>query len=247
MYKALLSYDGTNYFGWQKTKTGPSIQEAVEKALSRITQQSTSLTAASRTDRGVHAKGQVVQFSLTDQWDTKALKLALNGVLPVDIRVLEIHKMNFHPTLDAITKEYHYRLCLDKVQDPHERFYSWHIYHSLNPKLIEIEAQELLGTHNFSAFCNRDEEGEDNPICTIEKMEFDGATFKIRGNRFLHKMVRNLVGSLVYSATGRVSVNMKELLASKDRKMGGITAPAHGLYLHEVSYDPQSCLNVFSN
>lgn len=237
MYKALISYDGTHYFGWQKTKAGPSIQETVENALTKLTQETPNLNGASRTDRGVHARGQVVQFSLKNPWEMSALKHALNGILPGDIRILQIDKKNFHPTLDALSKEYHYKLCLEEVQDPHERFYSWHVYHPLDLKLIKMGAKELLGTHDFSAFSNRDEEGEDNPICTLQKLEFNGTTFKVQGDRFLYKMVRNLVGSLVYFATKRLSIDIKELLVSKDRKLGGITAPAHGLYLHEVSYD----------
>ena len=127
MYKALLSYAGTNYFGWQKTKIGPSIQETIENALFQITQERKIVTAASRTDRGVHAKGQVIQFSLNQPWDPNALLFALNGVLPQEIRVLEFSHMHFHPTLDAISKEYHSRLNLEEIQDPHERFYSWHV------------------------------------------------------------------------------------------------------------------------
>lgn len=236
MYKALLSYDGTNYFGWQKTKTGPSIQESLENALFEITQERALISAASRTDRGVHAKGQVIQFSLNLPWIPNDLLLALNGVLPPEIRILELSYKNFHPTLDAVSKEYHYRVNLEEIQDPHERFYSWHVYLPAQRRLIELGAEKLLGTHDYSAFSNRDEEGEDNPICTLYKIEFNGKIFKIRGNRFLHKMVRNLVGSLIYFASGRLSISIEDLLSSKLRKFGGITAPAHGLYLHEVEY-----------
>ena len=215
---------------------GPSIQGEVENALLQITQERKIVNAASRTDRGVHAKGQVIQFSLNTNRDPSILLSALNGVLPKEIRVLELSYRRFHPTLDATWKEYHYRLNLEKVQDPHERFYSWHVYHLVDRKLVELGAEKLIGTHDFTAFSNRDEEGEENPICTLYKIEFNGNLFKIRGNRFLHKMVRNLVGSLIYFATGRLSLNMEDLLSSKMRKLGGITAPAHGLYLHEVQY-----------
>jgi tRNA pseudouridine38-40 synthase len=232
MYKAILAYDGTRYFGWQKTKTGPSIQGELQKAISQITQETPLPEAASRTDRGVHAEGQVVQFSLTKPIEPKKLQKALNAVLPHDIRLLALSHCTFHPTLDALGKEYHYHLCLGPVEDPMCRLYAWHFRSPLDLGKMETEAKSLIGTHDFSAFAN---ESEKDPICTLESIRITPEQIAIKGNRFLYKMVRNLVGTLLYIGCGK-RAHLAAILASRDRKQAGVTAPAHGLYLHQVFY-----------
>ncbi len=232
MFKVILSYDGTHYFGWQKTITGPSIQEQMEKAIARITGETILPEAASRTDRGVHARGQVVQFGLNTPMAPHRLLRGLNAVLPSDIRVLEITPCEFHPTLDATGKEYRYQMDLNPVQDPTERLYTWHFPYPLDRPKIDSAAKDLVGTHDFTAFAN---EPEKNPLCTIQSVTFDGHTFQIKGDRFLYKMVRNIVGTLIYIGCGKLN-SIKDILDSRDRKKGGVTAPAHGLYLHQVFY-----------
>lgn len=235
MYKAVIAYDGTRYFGWQKTKTGPSIQEELEKAVWQITGETALFEAASRTDRGVHARGQVVQFALGKEKPQDKLLLGLNAVLPNDIRVIELESKVFHPTLDADGKEYHYRICTESAQNPTMRLYSWHFPHFLDLEAIQKAISHLLGTHDFSALAN---EEKNDPVCTLSSIEFDGKEFRIKGNRFLYKMVRNLVGLLVYVGMGKIEVGrVPHILKSKDRKLAGVTAPAHGLYLHQVFYD----------
>ncbi len=234
MFKAILAYDGTRYLGWQKTKMGPSIQEELEKAIFQISGETVLPEAASRTDRGVHAEGQVVQFSLVKEWTLQKLRGALNAVLPEDIRVLEIERKKFHPTLDAKEKIYRYRICQGIAQDPTLRLYSWHFWHPLSPEKMVRGMKDLVGTHDFTAFANEEAK---NPTCTLESVTFDGTFFQIRGNKFLYKMVRNLVGTLVYIGCGKIGEEaIPEILASKDRKAAGMTAPAHGLYLHQVFY-----------
>ncbi|MBU6382841.1 MAG: tRNA pseudouridine(38-40) synthase TruA [Verrucomicrobia bacterium] len=234
MLKLIIAYDGTHYFGWQKTKAGPSIQEELEKAIWQITRERALPEAASRTDRGVHAEGQVVQFRLTQEWDPQKIKGGLNAVLPKDIRVKAAARQNFHPTLDAIGKEYRYQICLGEAQDPTRRLYSWHCRYPLDGDPIREAASRLVGTHDFTAFAN---EREKDPICTLQSIEWNGQFFRIQGNRFLYKMVRNLVGTLVYVGCGKIGIeSVGEILASKDRKRAGVTAPAHGLYLHQVFY-----------
>ncbi len=233
MFKAILTYDGTRYFGWQKTKNGPAIQGELEKAIALVTGESTMPEAASRTDRGVHAKAQVVQFALKNQVQPHRLQRALNALLPSDIRVLEMVLEEFHPTLDAKCKEYHYNLDIGPVQDPIRRLYSWHFYYPIDLVKMKIATLDLIGTHDFTAFSNIEEK---NPICTVESIIFDGH-FVVKGNRFLYKMVRNIVGTLVYIGCGKLPPGcIPEILQSKDRKKAGVTAPAHGLYLHEVFY-----------
>jgi tRNA pseudouridine38-40 synthase len=233
LYKAVICYDGTHYFGWQKTKTGPSIQEEIEKAIRRITGEDAFPEAASRTDRGVHAEGQVVQFALRKELDPAKLLRGLNAVLPSDIRILQLSFCQFHPTLDAKGKEYRYQICQEPVQDPTLRLYSWHLPHPLQTDKMERAARDLIGQKDFTSFAN---EPEKNPLCTIEEVRFDGS-FWIRGDRFLYKMVRNLVGTLIYIGLGKLKEDsIPSILAAKDRKKAGITAPALGLYLHQVFY-----------
>lgn len=234
MYKAHILYDGTRYYGWQRTQSGSSIQEELETALYSITGESPEVEAASRTDRGVHAKDQVVQFSLVKCWDPNVLLRALNARLPLDIRVQKLDFCDFHPTLDAMGKEYRYRLCTDSVQLPMDALYSWHVYLPIDWDLMQKASVELLGTHDFSAFANRKDK---NSICTVRLIEIEPNLIKIQGDRFLYKMVRNLVGTLVYIGIGKLKKeDLSSILQSKDRKQAGITAPAHGLYLHQVFY-----------
>lgn len=235
-YKLLLSYDGTHYFGWQKTRMGPSIQESLEKAIRQITQEQILPEAASRTDRGVHAEGQVVSFALQKDFDPIKLQRALNAVLPQDIRVLEteIVPKAFHPTLDAKEKEYHYRICPDSVQQPQMRLYTWHYFHPLDLDAMRCAAQFLLGTHDFTAFTNRFDK---NPFCTLSLIEISPSQITFCGDRFLYKMVRNLAGTLLYVGSGKFSAEQIPLiLQSRDRKQAGMTAPAHGLFLHLIAY-----------
>ncbi len=235
-YKGIISYDGTRYLGWQKTKEGASIQESLEQALFKITGEKGPIEAASRTDRGVHAEGQVIQFRSAG----KNLLRAFNALLPPDIRLIQLEEKEFHPTLDAALKEYRYRLCLSPVQEPIYRLYSWHCHTPLNLNRMKQAAQDFLGTHDFTAFAN---EPEKNTVCTIEKIEFTEPSLgrlqiAISGNRFLYKMVRNITGTLLYIGCGKLPENsIPFLLASRDRKLAGVTAPAHGLFLHKVHYD----------
>ena len=238
--KCLLTYDGTAYFGWQKTKTGPSIQETLETALQQILQKPHTAEAASRTDRGVHARGQVVHFDLSLP-NLPKLQRQLNGVLPHDIRILSLEEMpdQFHSTLDARSKEYHYFLCLGPVQTPMHRLYSWFFHKPLDLDEMRCAAPLLIGTHDFTSFTS---EHEENPTCTLSKIELlpleqNRLRIALHGNRFLYKMARTLVGTLVYASCGKLAKETIPLLLGTDnRPAAGMTAPAHGLFLHQVCY-----------
>ncbi len=240
-FKAILIYDGTGYYGWQKTRMGPSIQEKLAEAIFRITGENAIPEAASRTDRGVHAEGQTIQFTLSKSFTPRGLQKSLNAVLPPDIRILLLDAADedFHPTLQALGKEYHYRLSLGPVQDPLYRLYAWHFHPPLDLEKMKMGAADLIGTHDFTAFSN---EPEKDPICTlvaisIGTLEDGRLQIGISGNRFLYKMVRNLVGTLVYLGCGKLPLDsIPKILESRDRKQAGATAPAHGLFLHKVLY-----------
>jgi len=241
MFRAVIAYDGTHYFGWQATKAGPTIQETLSQALLRATQEKVIPEATSRTDRGVHAEGQVIAFPLQKPWDPKKLLNALNAHLPEEIRIcsLTLDSPDFHPTLAAKEKEYHYHISCARFQHPIERLYAWHIHTELDLELMENTIPLLLGTHNFSSFTSGPIK---NPICTLSsitlhKKEREGLKIVLRGDRFLYKMVRTIVGTLVYIGRKKLSPDcIKLLFETKDRKIGGVTAPAHGLFLHKVLY-----------
>lgn len=242
IYKAIIAYDGSSFLGWQKTKEGPSIQQTLEQTMMKLTQKQVGFEAASRTDRGVHAEGQVVSFCMEEGWPPEKLQRGLNALLPVEIRVLHVEAREdlFHPTLHAKEKEYHYRMCLTPFQNPIHRHYSWHFRYPLDIEPMKQGAQALLGTHDFSSFAN---EPEENPICTLRQVNFsfletNRLQMALIGDRFLYKMARTLAGTLAYVGCGKLDVHsIPEILQSKSRSQAGITAPALGLFLHRVSYD----------
>jgi tRNA pseudouridine38-40 synthase len=241
-----IAYDGTNYLGWQKTAMGPSIEEILQACLEQILQEPLSLQAASRTDAGVHAQGQVVNcFTRKEKLDYGKLRHSLNALLPPDIVVRKAYSVPiaFHPTLDCVGKEYHYSLCFDTVQLPHERLYSWHYPYPLDLPTMRKALFFLLGTRDFSALCNAQKNGSSaTPIRTVQAIEIleqaeKQLLFTIQGTSFLYKMVRNLVGTLVYIGRGKLALEaLPRILEGRERAQAGITAPAHGLCLHRVVY-----------
>lgn len=244
--KCLLAYDGSCFFGWQATKTGPSIEETVKNALEQILQQPIILQAASRTDRGVHAQGQVINFFLKQEpVDYARLLKSTNALLPPSIRILHIEEapLNFHPTLDAISKTYRYQICYGPVQNPLNRFFSWHVPYILDLEAMQKGASLLQGFHDFSAFCNqrkglpyKDKKRSLFQI-TFQQMAPNQLYIYVEGDHFLYKMVRNLVGTLVLIGRGKLSLeSLPTILLSKDRKQAGVTAPSHGLSLEKIIY-----------
>ncbi len=243
--KLLVAYEGTSYFGWQKTKMGPSIEECLEKVLAQILQEDVALQAASRTDRGVHAEGQVVNFLTTKlDLDLSRLQHGLNGLLPDDISIREVEQaaMDFHPTLQTKGKEYHYQICNAHLQLPFFRHISWHYHLPLALDEMRLAAVDLIGEHDFSTFCNELALSTADQICTlsridIQPLEQERLLISITGDHFLYKMVRNIVGTLVYVGAGKIPASaLSMILKSRDRKQAGITAPAHGLSLKQVFY-----------
>ena len=240
--KCILAYSGTHYFGWQKTKMGPSIEETVENVLKKILLHPTPLQAASRTDRGVHAEGQVINFFTEKKsLNLHQLQASLRSLLPRDISPvkLDFAPEGFHPTLDAQSKWYCYHICNNSIQLPFHREFSWHVPYPLNLDLMEQGAKILEGTHDFSSLTNRRSE---DCIRTVSKIEIrkeinNRLSIHVKGNHFLYKMVRNIVGTLVYIGCSKILVKeLPSILKSKNRSLTGVTAPAHGLILKEVFY-----------
>ncbi len=244
--KLVIAYDGKDYLGWQKTRMGPSIEATLQQVIEQILQHPIHLQAASRTDAGVHATGQVVNFLTSKNFlDLSQFHLSLNCLLPKNIVVLAVDFMpvSFHPTLDCIGKEYRYYLCTGSIQLPHHRFYSWHIPYSLNLSHIQQALPLLRGKHNFAAFCNFKKNAHYTDyireVHTLDLLELEDQRlcFRIKGNHFLYKMVRNLVGTLVYIGREKIAIEaLADILLSQQRSQAGITAPAHGLFLHQIFY-----------
>lgn len=240
--KIILAYEGSDYLGWQKTESGPSIEETLEKVLMQILQHPVKLQAASRTDAGVHAEGQIVNFFSETAIPLNSLKKSCNALLPADIRILSLEEASssFHPTLDAKGKEYHYHVCLGPIQLPLNRRFSWHFVKPVDVNRMRQAASILIGKHDFSALTNEKKENNVREIYRIDIEEIFPQRLRIcvAGNHFLYKMVRNIVGTLLYVGCGMLEIEtMVSLLEKKDRTEAGMTAPAQGLSLKWVIYD----------
>jgi tRNA pseudouridine38-40 synthase len=244
--KLVISYDGERFYGFQKTKEGPSVEGELEKVLETIFQEPIILQAASRTDRGVHALEQVVNVKLGKPLvNLKRLLISINQLLPKDIAVreLEIASDEFHPTLDVLLKEYSYDVSWGPVKLPLQRRTAWHIHHCLDIEAMEKAASLLIGTHDFVAFTNQKKnEPYASTVRNVEKISIEKVgenliRFTVIGRSFLYKMVRNIVGTLVYVGLGKIALmEIERILAGKDRKQAGVTAPSHGLTLVKVVY-----------
>lgn len=243
--KMTLSYDGTGYLGWQASNRGPTIEATLKEVLEKILQQTVDLQAASRTDAGVHAEGQIVNFFLLKPRDLKQLQKSLNQLLPKNIRVTNLEEVEeaFHPTLDAKGKEYHYRVSRSPVQLPFDRLFAWHYPYPLNLDPMQTAKEFFIGTHDFQAFGNAADPKPKDTVRTLSRLDLiaeeEELRFEVEGDHFLYKMVRNLVGTLIDIGAGKLSLEeAKALIEKKDRTLAGVTAPAQGLVLKRVYYHP---------
>jgi tRNA pseudouridine38-40 synthase len=244
--KLMIAYDGTSYKGWQKTRLGPSIESELGRALGRILQQPLLLEAASRTDAGVHADEQIVGLRLSEvRYPPERLVVSANSLLPPDIRIIEAEIVNeeFHATLSAKGKEYHYYFCLGSYQLPKWRHFSWHCHEKLDREEMERGARLLIGSYDFAALCNaRKEQRYRTTVRTIDRVEFvdlpDGRLrLEMEGSAFLFRMARNIAGTLYAVGRGKFPATaIPEILRSGQRDQAGVTAPAHGLCLKKVNY-----------
>lgn len=241
-YRALLEYDGTSYYGFQRQREGvPTIQGELEKALAVITSEAISITGAGRTDTGVHASGQVVSFQINWQHSLEKLQRAINVNLPRDIAVMQIEETThfFHPRFSAKSRSYEYFIYNTAVPSPLRRLYSWHVRNPLDMAKMNEAAQALVGVQNFATF-GQPPQGE-NTVREVlqanwqEKDHF--FVFYICANAFLYRMVRSIVGSLKAVGDGSWTVSdFVEALKACDRNRSAEAAPAHGLHLVSVTY-----------
>lgn len=247
-YKAIIAYDGAEFFGWQKSPGFRTVEETLEEVLKKKLQHPLILQAASRTDAGVHAAGQVINFFSPIELDGNKFCLGVNKLLPGDLRMIDcsLAPSDFHPSLSCVGKEYRYKVQTGIHQNPLLRRHAWHVYYPLDLAIVRQSALKLLGTHDFKGFVNTrpsDPVDPDNTIRTLHAVEiFETEThleIRVMGDHFLYKMVRNIVGTLIDIGTGKLPSNtIEKLLCEKKRTEGGITAPAHGLTLQRLIYSP---------
>lgn len=251
MWKLTLAYDGTDFHGWQIQPGLATIQGELSSAIERVSGERTLPQGSGRTDAGVHALAQVASVALEAPIPPENLLRALNRALPAAIRVLEAQhaEPSFHARHLAVGKQYEYRIYRGEICPPALARYVYALSWPLDIAAIEAAAPLVLGTHDFSSFAavdpdrttrmshSQDIDNVRTLTHSVWHQDGDLLIYTVRGNGFLHHMVRNLVGTFLEIGRGqRTSEELPELIAARDRNLAGATAPARGLFLHSVSY-----------
>ncbi len=243
--RLVLAYDGTNYSGWQFQSNAVTIEEVLNRALSRLMGEKITVIGASRTDAGVHALENVAVFDTENRMAADKICLALNQWLPEDIRALRSEEVDgsWHPRKQNCTKTYEYRILNRKINMPTERLYSYFCYFPLDVEKMREGAACLVGEHDFRSFCTRRGQEEES-VRTIYRLDIekqgDIITIRISGNGFLYNMVRIIAGTLIRVGIGVYPPeHVEEILDARDRRTAGPTAPARGLTLTRMEYEEE--------
>lgn len=245
-YKFIIEYDGIKFCGWQKQKDALSIQEAIEEALYKITQEKTQIFGAGRTDAGVHAIGQVAHVDLQKNWPAYKLRNGLNARLKMEhhlITILEVEEVddNFHARFDAKKRHYVYKIFNRRT--PPSLFMNsvWWIPYKLDPKIMHEAAQSLVGKHDFTTFRASMCQAK-SPIRSLDRLDViqnnEMIEIYVSARSFLHNQIRSFAGSLKDVGSGRFcKKDLEFALAAKNRAYCGVVAPPYGLYFLGVDYE----------
>lgn len=246
--KLTLAYDGTNFSGWQVQPELETVQGTLASVIRRLTGENVLPQGSGRTDAGVHALAQVASFATESPIPVENFQKALNDLLPASIRVLEVSEVavGFHARKSARAKTYRYRIFRGPVCLPFLARYVWHFPYPLDEDAMVCAAGEVVGEHDFTSFAAVDaekgqDEGEGSNVRTIFSSSWerqrDELIYTVRGNGFLHHMVRNLVGTFLLVGKGTLQVeDIRRILEARNRSAAGATAPASGLFLVSVEY-----------
>jgi tRNA pseudouridine38-40 synthase len=238
--KLLVEYDGTNYCGWQRQDNARTIQGEIEAVLSRVLRENVAVIGAGRTDAGVHARGQVANFRTDSSLQLHEIYRALNGLLPEDIIISHAEEvsLDFHSRFSAKGRMYTY--TISRVPTAMMRNYSWQLFYDLNFRVMQSAAATVIGVHDFRSFCKSNAE-VDHHRCNVSSACWHEngilVRFEIHADRFLHGMVRALVGAMV--DVGRAFTSLEGFVHSIEKQCpteSTMTAPAKGLVLESVDY-----------
>lgn len=241
-----LSYDGADFYGWQRQREHRTVQAVLEEAIQRVTGESLRVVAAGRTDTGVHALGQAVSFSTVSSLDNSTLLRAINAYLPRDVVALELTETvpGFNAIERARGKRYRYLVHDGPQRDVFVRRYAWRVWQPLDLAAMQTAALGLLGTHDFSSYENAGSPRVSS-VRTVRELIVDRSRFgaseliacEIEADGFLYNMVRNIVGTLVDVGKGKHPASWPAaVLGARDRSLAGMCAPPHGLFLVKVYY-----------
>jgi tRNA pseudouridine38-40 synthase len=246
-FLATLHYNGAGFVGWQRQSAGRSVQSEVERVLERLFGRRTVAHAAGRTDAGVHALGQGISFSAPAKWTEASLHRALNALLPSDCWVAAVHSMQtgFHARKSALSRQYRYDIGVDEAAaSPFRHPYEWALARPLDVPLLRAAARTIVGEHDFRAFAAKGDKPHHR--CRLALAEWElrsggrGVSFHVEADRFLHHMVRMLVGTMVDIALGRRPLeDMQALMQREDNEATSPPAPPQGLYFVAVTYPPE--------
>jgi len=243
-FKLTLHYDGSAFHGWQVQPRDETVQGALERALEQLAGVHVSVLGSGRTDAGVHATGQVASLSMASHWTESKLRRSLNAILPKTVWVaeaLEVHE-DFHPRYDALARTYEYRVgCVEEANSPFARNACWPLGIALDMDMLQEAADPIVGTHSFQSFAKagQPERGFECAVSEARWAEWSplGVRLSITANRYLHRMVRYLVGTMVDVARQRRPLaDMRALLQGAAGSTTSPPAPPEGLFLARVSY-----------
>lgn len=250
--RLIVAYDGTDFMGWQRQPNVPTIQGVIETAVEKLVSAKITLYGSGRTDAGVHASGQTANFKTTGAIPSKNLVKALNNLLPVSVRIKKAEEVaeSFHARFDARAKTYRYRIFCAPVASPFIGRYVHHYPYPLDRAGMASAARILTGEHDFTSFAASDGPAEEasqhdkGNVRTVFSSQIiwrprvSILSYSVRGNGFLHHMVRNIVGTLLEVGRGRLAPSdIRSILEFRDRTRAGPTSPASGLCLVKVEYD----------